>query len=99
MLRWEDVEVGEPAPGEVRIRQTACGLNFIDTYFRSGLYPLPTLPVTLGMEGAGTVEALGSGVEGLSIGDRVTYVAGPGAYCEQRLVPAARCGEAAVGNL
>ena len=62
VLRWEDVEVGAPGPGEVRIRNTAVGLNFIDTYHRTGLYPLPQLPAVIGMEGAGVIEEVGDGV-------------------------------------
>jgi NADPH2:quinone reductase len=90
VLRWEDVEVGDPGPGEVRISHTAVGLNYIDTYHRSGLYPLE-LPITLGMEGAGVVEALGEGVTDLAVGDRVTYASAPlGSYSEARLMPAAR---------
>ena len=88
VLRWESIEVGEPGPGEVRVRHTAVGLNFIDTYHRTGLYPLP-LPFVPGLEAAGVVEALGDAVEGLSVGDRVAYGAGPlGAYAEARLMPA-----------
>ncbi|HXG28353.1 MAG TPA: alcohol dehydrogenase catalytic domain-containing protein, partial [Nevskiales bacterium] len=91
VLRWEEVAVGEPGPGEVRLRQTAIGLNFIDTYHRSGLYPLPSLPSGLGSEGAGVVEAVGEGVSDLSPGDRVAYAGGPvGAYAEVRLMPAVR---------
>ena len=89
VLEWTDVEVGEPSPGEVRIRHTASGLNFIDTYHRSGLYPLP-LPSGLGTEAAGVVEALGEGVTEVAVGDRVCYVSmPPDAYSEARLVPAA----------
>ena len=88
MMKWEEVEIGKPKKGEVRLRHTAVGLNFIDTYHRAGLYPLP-LPLTIGSEGAGVVEALGSGVAGLKAGDRVAYAGGPiGAYAEQRLIPA-----------
>lgn len=90
VLRWEDVEVGEPGPGQVRIRNVAVGLNYIDTYHRSGLYPLE-LPSGIGMEAAGVVEAAGSDVGDLSVGDRVAYASGPlGAYAEERLMPAAR---------
>lgn len=90
VLRWESVEVGEPGPAEVRLRQHACGLNFIDVYHRTGLYPLP-LPSGLGLEGAGVVEAVGSAVTSLQPGDRVAYAGGPvGAYAEVRLVPADR---------
>jgi NADPH2:quinone reductase len=88
-LKWEEVEVGKPGPGEVRVRNTAIGLNFIDTYQRSGLYPLP-LPFTLGSEGAGVVEAVGRRVTGLKVGDRVAYVGPLGAYAEVLLRPAAR---------
>ena len=88
VLRWEGVEVGEPGPGEVRVRHSAVGLNFIDTYHRTGLYPLP-LPFVPGLEAAGVVEALGDGVADLEAGDRVAYGAGPlGAYSEARLMPA-----------
>jgi NADPH:quinone reductase len=62
VLRWEEVEVGDPGPGQLRVRQGAVGLNYIDVYHRTGLYPLPSLPWTLGMEGAGRVEAVGEGV-------------------------------------
>ena len=89
-LQIVDVAVGEPGPGEIRIRHHAVGLNFIDTYQRSGLYPLP-LPLQLGMEGAGVVEAVGEGVTHLRPGDRAAYTSQPpGAYCEVRVMPA-RC--------
>src|SRR6202034_1316969 len=88
VLRWEDVEVGEPGEGQARVRHTAVGVNFIDTYHRSGLYPLP-LPSGLGSEAAGVVEAIGPGVTGVSPGDRVAYAGGPpGSYAEARLLPA-----------
>ncbi|MFQ5783650.1 MAG: quinone oxidoreductase [Alphaproteobacteria bacterium] len=88
---WEEIDVGEPGEGEVRLRHTAVGLNFIDVYQRTGLYPLPSLPGGLGMEGAGVVEAVGPGVTDLSAGDRVAYAAPlPGAYCEARIMPADR---------
>ena len=90
VLRWEDVEVGAPGPGQVRVKHSAIGLNYIDTYQRSGLYPLD-LPLTLGMEGAGVVEELGAGASGLAVGDRVAYAAPPpGSYSEVRLSPADR---------
>jgi NADPH2:quinone reductase len=90
VLQWEDVEVGAPGAGEVHIRHTAVGLNFIDIYHRSGLYPLP-MPSGIGLEGAGVVEAVGSGVTDLKTGDRVAYASAPlGAYAEQRLMPADR---------
>jgi len=85
-LKWEDVDVGDPGPGEVRLRHTAVGLNFIDVYQRTGLYPLGDLPKTLGMEGAGVIEAVGDGVEGFATGDRVGYAMGLGAYSEARLM-------------
>ena len=89
-MRWEEVEVGEPGPGQVRIRHTAVGLNFIDTYHRSGLYPLP-LPSGIGLEAAGVIEAVGEGVEDFKPGDRAGYCTGPiGAYSEARLFPADR---------
>ncbi|WP_345814256.1 quinone oxidoreductase [Paraburkholderia sp. PREW-6R] len=90
VMKWVDVDVGEPGAGEIRIRQTAVGLNFIDVYFRTGLYPLP-LPGGLGMEAAGEVNAVGPGVTDLSVGDRVAYVARPpGAYTQERVLPAAQ---------
>jgi len=88
-MRWEEVQIGTPGPGEVRVRNTAVGLNFIDTYHRSGLYPLP-LPLTLGMEGAGVVEAVGPKVKEFKVGDRVAYANPIGAYAEVLLRPAAR---------
>ena len=90
-LRYDDVEVGDPGPGEIRIRQTAIGLNYIDVYHRTGLYPLGDLPHAIGLEAAGVVDALGDGVRGLAVGDRVAYAAPPvGAYAEVRLMPADR---------
>lgn len=89
VLRWENVEVGKPGPGEVRLRQTALGLNFIDTYHRTGLYPLP-LPATLGMEGAGVVEEVGPDVTEVKAGDRAAYAGVLGAYATERLVAADR---------
>ena len=87
-LKWIEVDVGEPGAGEVRIRHHAIGLNFIDVYFRAGLYPL-NLPAGLGMEGAGVVEAVGTGVTHLKAGDRVAYASQPpGAYAEVRVMPA-----------
>ncbi|MDT8443492.1 MAG: quinone oxidoreductase [Desulfuromonadales bacterium] len=91
VMRWEEVEIGKPGPGEVHLRQTAVGLNFIDIYHRTGLYPLGELPATPGMEAAGVVVATGEGVEDVSQGDRVAYAGlPPGAYAEQRLIPAHR---------
>lgn len=90
VLVWEDVTVGKPGPGEARIRHTAVGLNFVDIYNRSGLYPVQ-LPSGLGSEGAGVVEELGEGVTDLKVGDRVAYGSSPlGAYSEARLIPAAQ---------
>jgi NADPH2:quinone reductase len=86
-LKWEEIQVGEPGPGEVRVRNTAVGLNFIDTYHRSGLYPLQ-LPLTLGSEGAGVVEKVGPKVKDLKAGDRVAYANPIGAYAEVCLRPA-----------
>jgi NADPH2:quinone reductase len=90
VLQWTEVSVGDPAAGEARIRQHACGLNFIDIYHRTGLYPVP-LPSGIGLEGAGVVEAVGSAVGHLKPGDRVAYAGGPlGGYAELRLIPADR---------
>ncbi|HVI86950.1 MAG TPA: quinone oxidoreductase [Dongiaceae bacterium] len=89
-LRWAEVEVGAPKPGEVTLRNTACGVNFIDTYHRSGLYPM-NLPSGLGLEAAGVIEAIGPDVRGLDVGDRVAYCSAPiGAYAERRNYPAER---------
>jgi NADPH2:quinone reductase len=90
VLRFEEVEVGEPGPGQVRLRQSAVGLNFIDVYFRTGLYPAPGLPFTPGQEGSGVVEAVGDGVSEVKVGDRVAYAPVLGAYAEARLIPANR---------
>ena len=87
-LRWEDVAVGDPGPGEVRIRQTAVGLNYIDVYVRTGAYPLLQLPGTPGMEAAGVVEAAGAGVTRFKPGDRVAYGTALGSYAEARVVSA-----------
>ena len=86
VLAYRDAEAGEPAAGQVRVRIEAAGVNYIDTYHRSGLYPL-AMPFTPGVEGAGVVDAVGDGVEGLATGDRVVYVMTPGSYAEQALVP------------
>ncbi len=88
-LKWEEVTVGDPGPGEVRVRNTAVGLNYIDTYHRSGLYPLP-MPLTLGSEGAGVVEAVGPKVKEFKVGDHVAYAQPLGAYAEVLLRPVAR---------
>ena len=85
----DDVDVGAPGPGEARVVHQACGLNYIDTYQRSGLYQLPALPAILGMEASGVVEAVGEGVTVVAPGDRVAYACVPvGAYCESRVMPA-----------
>jgi len=89
VLQWERVEIGEPGPGQVRLRQEAAGLNFIDVYHRTGLYPQP-LPFTPGAEGAGIVEAVGSDVQHVQAGDRVAYAGPIGGYAEQRLIGADR---------
>lgn len=90
VLRWETVEVGAPGPGEIRVRHTRVGLNYIDIYYRTGLYAAPT-PFVPGFEAAGVVEAVGAGVGDLKVGDRIAYANGPlGAYAETRLLPADR---------
>jgi len=89
VMEYVDIEVGAPGPGEALLRQAACGLNFVDVYFRTGEYKMP-LPGGLGMEGAGVVEAVGAGVTHVRPGDRVAYAARPpGAYAERRVMPAA----------
>jgi NADPH:quinone reductase len=89
-MQWEAVDVGAPGPQEVRIRHTAVGLNYIDTYHRTGLYKIP-LPSVIGREGAGVIESIGSGVKDLAVGDRVAYASSPiGSYAEVRLMPADR---------
>lgn len=91
VMRWENVEIDRPGPGEVHLRQSAVGLNFIDIYHRTGLYPLTELPATPGMEGAGVVVSTGEDVDDLLPGDRVAYAGlPPGAYAEERLIPAHR---------
>ncbi|WP_340148584.1 quinone oxidoreductase [uncultured Sneathiella sp.] len=88
VMKWQDVELGSPKKGEVRLRHTAVGLNFIDIYFRTGLYPAP-LPMTTGMEAAGVIEEIGEGVTGFAVGDRIAYAGRPvGAYSEARVMPA-----------
>jgi NADPH2:quinone reductase len=89
VLQWEAVDIGAPGPGQVRLKQTAVGLNYIDVYQRTGLYPLP-LPFVPGMEGAGIVESVGEGVTHLKAGDRVAYAMMIGAYAEARLIEADR---------
>ena len=90
VLTFEEFEVGRPGPGHVRIAQKAIGINYIDVYQRTGLYKLPQLPAVLGLEGAGEVIEVGSGVGDLKVGDRVAYAGCPGAYSEERLAPAER---------
>jgi len=91
VLSWEDHDPGEPGPGEALVRHEAVGLNFIDVYHRTGLYPLPQLPHVPGMEGAGIVEQIGDGVDEVEVGDRVAYAGiPPGAYAEMRCIPAHR---------
>src|SRR6266487_4415897 len=90
VLEWQPVDVGKPGPGQVRLKHSAVGLNYIDTYQRSGLYPMP-MPSGLGSEAAGVIEEVGPGVSGLKPGDRVAYAGGPlGAYSEARVMPADR---------
>ena len=90
VLKWEDVASPAPGPGEILVRQTAVGLNFIDIYFRTGLYKLASLPAVIGMEGAGIVDAVGQGVEGIAPGDRVAYAGAIGAYAQRRVLRADR---------
>ncbi len=90
VLNYEQIEIGEPGPGEAKVRHEAVGLNFIDVYFRTGLYKAAQMPFTPGNEGAGTVIAIGAGVENVKIGDRVAYVATPGSYADERILPADR---------
>ncbi|MCY4452585.1 MAG: quinone oxidoreductase [Immundisolibacterales bacterium] len=92
VMRLEEVSTGDPGPGEARIRHAAVGLNYIDVYFRMGLYPAPSLPFAPGMEGAGEILALGEGVTDLAVGDRVAYAGSLGAYAQERIIPADRLG-------
>src|SRR5438270_3903518 len=89
VLKWEDVELGEPEGGQARVRQEAAGLNFIDVYHRKGLYP-QQFPFTPGVEGAGVVEAIGADVDNVERGDRVAYAGPVGGYAEERLIDADR---------
>src|SRR3954462_548068 len=89
VLKWEEVEVGEPGPGQIKLKQEAAGLNFIDVYHRTGLYPQP-VPFTPGVEGAGVIESVGPDVEHLKPGDRVAYAGPIGGYAEERLIDADR---------
>jgi NADPH2:quinone reductase len=88
VLKWEEIQVGDPGSSQVRLKQTACGLNYIDVYGRSGLYPVAGFPAILGMEAVGIVEAIGDDVDSLVVGDRVAYVMQIGAYAESRLIDA-----------
>ena len=90
VLKWEKAAAGEPGPGEVKIRQTAIGLNYIDVYVRTGLYPQASFPFSPGMEGAGVVTAVGEGVRDLKVGRRVAYAGPIGAYAQERLIAADR---------
>jgi NADPH:quinone reductase len=90
VLKWEEVQSGEPGPGQAKIRQHAAGVNFIDVYHRTGLYPQPSFPFTPGCEGAGEVIAVGAGVTDVAAGDRVAYAGPLGGYAEERLIPADR---------
>jgi NADPH:quinone reductase len=89
-LTHEDIDIGPPGPGQIRIKKYACGINFIDVYFRMGMYPAPSLPFVAGNEGAGEVIAVGEGVTDIKVGDRVAYVAALGGYAAERLLPADR---------
>src|ERR1044071_6034890 len=91
VLTYEQVEVGAPGQGQIKIKQHACGVNYIDTYFRMGMYPSPVgMPFVSGNEGAGEVVAVGPGVTDIKVGDRVAYVTALGGYAEERLLPADR---------
>lgn len=90
VLQYEQIEIGEPGAGEAKVRHEAIGLNFIDVYFRTGLYKAAQMPFIPGNEGAGIVIAVGSGVENLKLGDRVAYAATPGSYADERILPADR---------
>ena len=91
VLTYEDIDIPAPGPGQVRLRQHAAGVNFVDTYFRAGMYPSPVgMPFVSGNEGAGEVIAVGPGVTDLKVGDRVGYVVPLGAYAAERLLPAER---------
>jgi NADPH:quinone reductase len=90
VLKWEEAAVGDPGPGQAKVRQHAAGVNFIDVYHRTGLYPQPSFPFTPGCEGAGEVIAIGEGVTEAAVGDRVAYAGPIGGYAEERLIPADR---------
>ncbi|MEQ8825358.1 MAG: quinone oxidoreductase [Filomicrobium sp.] len=89
-MKWDSIELPAPGPGELRLRHLAVGLNYIDTYHRTGLYPVPELPAVIGMEGCGEVIAVGDDVSEFTVGDRVAYANPLGAYAEERLIPAER---------
>ena len=88
VMQWEDVPTPEPGAGEVLVKHAAVGLNYIDVYFRTGLYKAPSMPMTIGMEGAGTVTAIGPGVTEVAVGDRVAYAGAIGSYATERVLPA-----------
>ncbi len=88
VMKWEEAGVGEPGPGQAKIKQYAAGVNYIDVYHRTGLYPIPSMPFTPGSEGAGLVVAVGEGVTDIAVGDRVAYAGPIGGYAEERLIPA-----------
>ena len=90
VMKWEEVPKPEPGPGEALIKQEAVGLNYIDVYFRSGLYKAPTMPLIIGQEGAGAVVAVGTGVTNLKPGDRVAYAGSLGGYATERVIAADR---------
>ena len=90
VMRWEEVDPGKPSKGEVLLRHTAIGLNFIDVYHRTGIYPVERLPFTPGLEGAGVIEAIGDAVSDLKVGDRVAYAGAIGSYTELRIAPVAK---------
>ena len=95
VMKWEEVQLGEPGPGQVRIKQHAAGVNYLDVYHRTGLYPIAAMPFTPGSEGAGQVVAVGEGVTDLAVGDRVAYAGPMGGYAEERLHSCGQAGEAA----
>jgi NADPH2:quinone reductase len=90
VMQWEEVQVGEPGPGQAKVKQYAAGINYIDVYHRTGLYPAASMPFTPGSEGAGQVVAIGEGVTDVEVGDRVAYAGVIGGYAEERLIPADR---------
>lgn len=90
VMQWQETAVGMPGPGQVRLKQSACGLNYIDIYMRDGIYPVAEYPAILGMEAAGIVDELGEGVTDVAVGDRVAYAMVPGGYAEARIIDAHR---------